>query len=656
MRLVAHRWPSFPRRGNDGGGTATGKSRAVRSFAIIRPHLRIAVGFYAASVAAAVVPIIQVLILRDFIDDLGHGGQSSHRFLALLGVFCGVFLLGTFMRYLSATLSSSLAYQIIAHLQRRMFDRLTSMPLVFYTSVRPGAVVSRMTNDVNGIEAMYTTVLPAIVSSIVAIAVSLALIATVEPLMLLLVLLVPLCLLVVRRAEARINGLINESFEVTKQISSSTESLVSREGILLARQNGRTFDERQKFFALTRASSLTSRRISRAAATIGASYNAAFGVMTALSLGVSVWLAHDGRLSIGDVVMTTLFVQQLQAPVQSLLGTRYPRLRAKIAFDRVFEVLESEVRPDPKSLTGRGSAGEPLPSPAPCAPQGSGGAPAGDVKLILRAVSFTYPPVSTYSIKGLSHVGEVISIPWLPLTGFSGDDSPVSPEREREVLSNFDVEVKAGQVKAIVGTSGSGKSTVALLAAGLMEPTAGRVEICGRDVLTLDHTQLAGLVAFITQDTFVLHDSIRANLRYAKPDATDSQILEACEAAQLSAFLASHDDGLDAVVGEKGHRLSGGEKQRLAIARALLKDPDVVILDEATAHLDHATESAVMAAVLSAFRTKAVLVIAHRLRTVTGADEIVVLEHGKVVQRGAHHHLLEESAGPYARLMTAGER
>lgn len=623
-----------------------GRGRAARSFAVLRPHLLVASFFYVAAVVAAIVPILQVLVLREFIDSLSQD-EESRRFALLLGFFCTLLLLGTLMRFLSSTLSATLAYRIIAGLQRRMFDRLTSMPLVFYTTVRPGAVVSRLTNDVNGIEAMYTEVLPAIVSSTVAITVSAVLIGAVEPLVLLLVLLVPIVLVAVQRAEGRINSMISTSFDITRRIANSTESLVSKDGILLARQNGRTADERRKFFTLTHESSTTSRRIARSGATANASYNATFGIMTAVALGACVWLASEGRLSTGDVVMTVLFVQQLQAPVQTLLGTRYPKLRARIALDRVFEVLDSEVVPDRKAFVHDRSPAD-----------GSGFPPASstsDVKLSMRRVSFTYPPVSEYSVDGLSRTGDAISVPRLPTTGLpaTGADTPAG--QGRQVLVDFDLEIRAGQVKAIVGSSGSGKSTVALLAAGMMEPTTGRIEIAGCDIEGMSHAELASRVAFITQDTFVLHDSIRANLKYAKPDATDQEIHAACVAARLLPFIEDHDDGLDAVVGEKGHRLSGGEKQRLAIARALLKDPDIVILDEATAHLDHRTEAEVMEGVLAAFAAKAVLVVAHRLRTVTSAVEILVVEGGVVVQRGPHAELTEDRMGPFARLSRTTE-
>jgi ATP-binding cassette, subfamily B, bacterial len=622
------------------------RGKAARSIAVLRPHILVALCFYAAAIVAAVVPILQVLVLREFIDSLSQN-EESRRFTWLLSAFCALSLLGTLMRFLSSTLSAALAYRIIAGLQRRMFDRLTSMPLGFYTTVRPGAVVSRMTNDVNGIEAMYTEVLPAIVSSTVAIAVSAVLIATVEPLVLLLVLLVPVLLVVVRQAESHINSLISTSFDITRHIANSAESLVSKDGILLARQNGRTADERQRFFSLTHESSTTSRHIARFAATANASYNATFGIMTAVALGTCVWLAVQGRLSIGEVVMTALFVQQLQAPVQTLLGTRYPKLRARVAFDRVFEVLDSKIVPDRKALIH-----DRLPAEGSSLVSGSS---TSDVKLSMQRVSYTYPPVSEYSIDGLSQMGEAISIPWLPMTGFTATDADTSADQGRQVLFDFDLDIRAGQVKAIVGSSGSGKSTVALLAAGMIEPTKGRIEIAGRDLDGMSHADLASRVAFITQDTFVLHDSIRANLKYAKPDATDQEIIDACAAARLLTFVENHDDGLDAMVGEKGHRLSGGERQRLAMARALLKEPEIVILDEATAHLDHRTEGEVMEAVLAAFASKAVLVIAHRLRTVTRADEIVVLESGVVVQRGPYAALAEDKVGPYARLSQTAE-
>lgn len=617
-----------------------------RSLHILRPHAALAVSFYASAAVAAVVPMLQVVILRQFIDELGHGNRLQHYVLLLTG-FSALLLLGTVANFLSSALSSALAYRIIADLQRRMFDRLTTMPLAFYTTVRPGAVVSRMTNDVNGIEAMYTQVLPAVVSSSMAIAVSVVAIGLVEPPVLLLALLVPVLLAVVRRAESTINKLINDSFDTTKQISSSTESLVSKDGILLARQNGRISDERDRFFSLTRRSTAISSRIARSAATAGAAYNATFGIMTAVTLGVCVSLALKGELSTGDVVMTALFVQQLQAPVQKLLGTRYPKLRARIAFTRVFDVLDSPVAADRKAITAEAPAAV---SPAPAAP-----ADHHDVKLAMRGVSFTYPPLSDYSVEGLSQMGDAISIPWLPLTGLSRAEGESAEHRSRQILTNFDLEIRAGQVKAIVGPSGSGKSTVALLAAGMLEPSAGTIMIAGRDLADMGYADLAKRVAFITQDTFVLHDSIRANLKYAKPDATDEEIIEACAAARLLEFVGGSDDGLDTVVGEKGNRMSGGERQRLAIARALLKAPELVILDEATAHLDQHTEAGVMEAVLRVFASQAVLVIAHRLKTVTAADEILVVEDGTVVQRGSHAELADDLNGAFTRLShTAG--
>jgi ATP-binding cassette subfamily B protein len=271
----------------------------------------------------------------------------------------------------------------------------------------------------------------------------------------------------------------------------------------------------------------------------------------------------------------------------------------------------------------------------------------------MRRVAFDYPPPSKYSIKGLSQVGDAISIPWLPIAGFTGGDTGPAAEAGRQILIGFDLDIHAGEVKALVGTSGSGKSTAALLAAGLAQPTAGTVLLAGCDVAAMSYEDLAHRVAFITQDTFILHDSIRANLLYAKADATDEEIHAACSAALLSEFVASHEEGLDVMVGENGHRLSGGERQRLAIARALLKNPELVILDEATAHLDSSTEAAVMATMLSAFRAKAVLVIAHRLRTVAHADEILVLEDGIVVQRGSHAAMIGDGNGRYAELTRA---
>ena len=285
-----------------------------------------------------------------------------------------------------------------------------------------------------------------------------------------------------------------------------------------------------------------------------------------------------------------------------------------------------------------------------------GGTGAAAPALRVSGLRYRYPSVASYSIEGLSHAGDALTISWLPLVGLSGDDGrrDVADQVPRDALDGIDLTVGPGEVVAVVGASGAGKSTLATLVAGLVEPDEGVLEVRGRPLGALDEQERAALVAYIPQDPYVLHASVRENLRYARADATDDELLEVCERVALDDLVRGLDDGLDTVIGEKGHRLSGGERRRLALARAALKRPALVVLDEPTAHLDTATESRVRAAMTGLFGDAGVLMIAHRLSTVRDADRIVVLDGGRVVQQGTHDELAAAPGGRYRSLRDAG--
>ncbi|UZN03412.1 ABC transporter ATP-binding protein [Cellulomonas sp. S1-8] len=612
---------------------------------LVRAHRRRFTVSYVCQVIGGVAPLVQVLLLRSVIDGLVQDRTTGSDVAWQIAGMLGLGLLGVWMTYAARVVSTRAAGEVIADMQSSMFRRLTTMPIQFYTTVRPGAIVSRLTSDANGAEAMYTSVVPVVVSGVTTIVASVVIVALVDPRLLVLLVVIPVAIAYVRRAEARINQLIARSFDVTKDLASSAETFVSRDGAVLARQNGQTEREQRHFEEKTRELAGLTAATAKAAATSGASYGAAFVVITAGALAMGVWLVAEQNVTVGSVILIVLYLQQLQAPVQSLLGTRYPRMRSTIALDRVEAVLAA------------GSGDTPAARPAGTTPteQPRAGQPAPALRM--RGTRYRYPPVSSYSIEGLSHAGDALSISFLPITGLGGDDrGPTADARpgaaRTDALDGIDLTVDRGEVVAIVGSSGAGKSTLAGIAAGLLDCDEGTVEIAGNAIQSLDEQQRAALIAYIPQEPYVLHASVRDNLRYANPDATDSELLDVCRAVALDELVAQLDDGLDSVIGEKGHRLSGGERQRIAIARAALKRPAFVVLDEPTAHLDTATEAHVRAAMDQLFAGAGILMIAHRLSTVRQADRIVVLEAGRIVQAGRHEELAEQE-GRYRVLLSS---
>jgi ATP-binding cassette, subfamily B, bacterial len=610
---------------------------------------------YLFQVIGGVAPLFQVLLLRSIIDALVAGRVVTSDVAWQIAGMLGLGLVGVWSTFAARVASTRATGAAIADMQSSMFRRLTTMPIAFYTTVRPGAIVSRLTSDASGAEAMYTSVIPVVVSSVTTIVTSVAIVAFVDPRLVLLLVVIPAAIHYVRKAEARINEIITRSFDVTKELASTAETFVSRDGAILSRQNGRTAREQAQFEEKARVLAGLTAQTTRAAATSGASYGTAFVTITAGALAMSVWLVAEQNVTVGSVILVVLYLQQLQGPVQALLGTRYPKMRADIALGRVEAVLAAAPGNPADTGNGTGPAG-PADETAQQRPRravGDDSAPA----LRVSGVRYRYPAVSSYSIEGLSHSGDALSIPWLPLVGLSGDDGAEvrrSGPAGGNALDGLELSIGRGEVVAVVGPSGAGKSTLAGIVSGLVDPDEGVVEVGGDVISGLDELQRARLVAYIPQEPYVLHASVRDNLRYANPDATDDELMAVCARVALDDLVGRLEEGLDTVIGEKGHRLSGGERQRLAIARAALKRPALVVMDEPTAHLDTATESQVRAAMGDLFGDAGVLMIAHRLSTVRDADRIVVLDGGRVVQDGAHDDLALDQHGRYRTLLDAG--
>nr|MDT0658190.1 ABC transporter ATP-binding protein [Micromonospora sp. DSM 115978] len=603
-----------------------------------------------------VLPLSQPLLLREVIDELtvGEGFDAVLWPLVLIGV---TGLLGVGAGFVASRIADAIGHSVTRDLQRRLFDHLVNMPLPFYTTVRPGTLVSRLTNDVYAVEPLFTSVIASALSSSVALVVAAVVLIVVDPRLAVVLLIVPLVLWPVRLAESKINTVIRWSFKHNAELSSHVESVVNRDGVLLARQSGAIDAERTRFGELAAKVRETALRLASWRAAVGSSYDLVFTVTTTALLVGGALLVTGGDISLGTLILFLLYLRQIQVPVSTLIGLRYPSFRAGAAFTRVYDVLDSPLRPitDPAPTPDdTATTGGTDPGPV----TGAGPDPAGDagsrpVVLCMRDVSFDHVPTADMSIKGLSHENAVTGLGMLGMNVIphelsSGPDAP--PEGHRRVLHRLDLSVRQGETVAIVGESGAGKSTIAMLAAGLVPPTHGEVLLRGQSTTALGLVELARSVALITQETYVRHETIAENLRYVAPNASDQELVEACQAAQLHDLIASLPDGYGTVVGEKGYRFSGGERQRLSIARALLKRADLIVLDEPTSQLDAQTEEQLNAALAELFADSAVLLMAHRLRTVRTADRILVLAGGVIRESGTHDELLAIPDGRYAAL------
>jgi ATP-binding cassette, subfamily B, bacterial len=625
---------TVPRQRNTSRSIPRDRKLPKRVVAAARPYRGRIVLLLGIVLVSAVLPLIQPLLLRTLIDDLAAGRGMTTLVVPL--VVIGLLGIGAVAaEFVASRTADAIGHNVTKDLQRRLFDHLSGLPMSFYTTVRSGTLVSRLTNDVYAVEPLFTTVIASALASAVTLVAAGIVLVVVDIRLAVVLVIVPLVLWPVRKAESKINTVIRSSFRHNSELSSHVESVLHRDGVLLARQSGALETERTRFGELAGKVRDTALRLAAWRAAVGASYDLVFMLTTTALLTGGAILVTGGDISLGTLILFLLYLRQIQAPVSTLIGLRYPSMRAGAAFTRVFDVLESEVRPVPDPVVKDRE-------------------PAGDGRVLaFENVSFDHVPAGEAGIPGLSHAKAVTGPGMFGITAapHAMDHSADAPVEDRtRVLNGVDLSVTAGQTVAIVGASGAGKSTIAMLAAGLVRPTTGKVRVNGLDTMEMTHQELASAVALITQETHVRHDTIEANLRYVRPDATDGELVEACKAAQLHTLIESMPEGYETVIGEKGYRFSGGERQRLSIARALVKRAGLIVLDEPTSQLDAGTEEQLTAALDEVFADRAVLVIAHRLRTVRDADRILVLHNGTFRESGTHVELLEVPDGHYAAL------
>ena len=517
-------------------------------------------------------------------------------------------LIGLAQRYLSSRIGEGLIYD----LRTQVFGHVLRQPIAFFTRAQTGALVSRLNNDVIGAQQAFTSTLSGVVSNVVSLVlVAVTMLYLSWPITVASLLLLPLFLWPARRVGARLQRLARESMQLNAELGGRMTERFNVAGALLVKLFGRPDSEDAEFAD-------TAGRVRDIGVKIAMSNRVFFTALTlvaslatAIVYGVGGLLTIAGTLSIGSLLALAALLSRLYGPLTALTNVRIDVMTALVSFERVFEVLDLE----------------PLVQDRP----GAGELPAGPLSVELDDVRFRYPGADEVSLASL----EQVAVPDRAAGG--------------EVLRGVSLRAEPGQLLALVGPSGAGKTTITSLVARLYDPTSGSVRVGGVDVRDVTQTSLHGRVGVVTQEAHLFHDTVRANLAYARPDATEADMVRALRDAQIWDLVASLPEGLDTVVGDRGHRLSGGEKQRIALARLLLKAPGVVVLDEATAHLDSESELAVQRALDGALEGRTAIVIAHRLSTVRAADVIAVVEDGRIVEQGRHVELLARG-GLYADL------
>ncbi|WP_277051272.1 ABC transporter ATP-binding protein [Ruania albidiflava] len=583
--------------------------RRIGAFA--RPHRRRITVFVSVGVAVAVVTVATPLLAGRVVDAI-VGGAAARVVLTLAGVIALVALaeagLSLVQRWLSATIGEGL----ILDLRTSVFDHVQQMPVAFFNRTRTGALVSRLNSDVLGAQRAFSDTLSGVVSNSVTLLLAfLAMVSLSWQVTLLTLVLLPVFVLPARLLGARLARLRREAANHNATMTSRMTERFSAPGATLVKLFGRPEQESAEF--AERAARV--RDIGIRSAMLQQVFLIALTLVSALALavvyGVGGVLALSGGLAAGDVVALALLLTRLYAPLTALANARVEVMSAMVSFERVFEVLDLQ--------------------PLVAEPAEARELPAGPLSVELDQVTFAYPAADRVSLASLEEVAT--------LDDRGGVD----------VLHEVSFRAEPGQMVALVGSSGAGKSTIAALLPRLYDVDVGAVRLGGVDVRELSSATLRSAVGMVTQDGHLFHDTIRANLLLARPDASDEQLWDALGRARLADLVRGLPDGLDTVAGERGYRLSGGERQRLTIARVLLAASPVIILDEATAHLDSTSETAVQEALSEALAGRTAIVIAHRLSTVRAADTILVVEDGRIVESGSHA-VLRASGGRYAEL------
>jgi ATP-binding cassette subfamily B protein len=588
------------------------KGTAKRMFRFAKPYRNILIWFLVLVVIDAVVGIVNPLLFRSIINNLTGPHPSKSMIVTLSLVAAGIAVIDSGLSLGIRWVSAKVGEGLIFDMRSQVFGHIQKMPIAFFTRTQTGSLISRLNNDVIGAQQAFTDTLSSVVSNLISVTLVLIVMFFLSwQITLVSLVILPIFVLPAKRVGRRLSSITRESYGLNAQMNNTMTERFNVSGALLVKLFGRPSEERGSFESKAgrvRDIGVTQAMYARffiAALTLTAA------LATAVVYGWGGVQAVDGALSVGTVVALAAYLTRLYGPLTALSNVQIDVMTALVSFDRVFEILDLPPMIDDK------------PDATPV--------PKGPARIEFDHVDFRYPSAEEVSLASLESVAVL--------------DQTVS----QQVLFDVCFVAEPGQLVALVGPSGAGKTTISQLLPRLYDVTKGSIKINGTDVRDATMESLTDLLGVVTQDAHLFHETIRANLLYAKPDATDGELDAALAGAQIATMVDALPDGVDTVVGDRGYRLSGGEKQRLAIARILLKAPEIVVLDEATAHLDSESEAAVQKALATALQGRTSLVIAHRLSTVREADMILVLDHGRIVERGRHDELLA-AGGQYAEL------